>query len=453
MGHLHFDTALLPTGWAKDVQLEMVGGRIGAVAAGIPAAPDDERHAVGLPGLASLHSHAFQRGMAGLAERRGNPADSFWTWRDTMYRFALAMTPEDVQAVALQLYCELLEGGFTRVGEFHYLHHDVDGAPYTNIAEMAERIAAAASLSGVGLTLLPSFYAHATFGGAAPHDGQRRFINGIEQFARLWQASAKALAGLPNAVIGVAPHSLRAVTPEELGAVIEMARQGPIHIHIAEQMKEVDDCIAWSGRRPVQWLLDTLPVDERWCCIHATHMTEAEVAGLARSGAVAGLCPLTEASLGDGVFSGAGFVAAGGRYGVGTDSNILIGAAEELAQLEYSQRLQVRQRNVMAANTGHSTGRSLFDAALTGGAQALGLAPSGLAKGALADIVTLDAAHPSLAGRAGDTIVDGWIFAAGRSAIDCVWAGGFKVVEGGRHHMRDRARQEFNRTIARLIAA
>ncbi|MCA1414215.1 formimidoylglutamate deiminase [Bradyrhizobium sp. NBAIM20] len=452
MTRLHFASALLPSGWANDVQVVIAAGAIAAVTPGVAPAAGDERHAIALPGLASLHSHAFQRGMAGLAEMRGDSTDTFWTWRETMYRFALAMTPDDVASVATLLYVEMLEQGFTRVGEFHYLHHDRDGSPYADPAEMAARIAQAAEASGIALTLLPTFYAHGSFGGASPHAGQRRFICSVDQFAALMAASRQAIGALPGANIGIAPHSLRAVTPDELAAIIPLADGGPVHIHAAEQVKEVDDCLAWSGRRPVQWLLEHAPVDQRWCLIHATHMTNEEVTAFAKTGAVAGLCPITEASLGDGTFSAREFVDAGGFFGVGTDSNVLIGAADELRQLEYGQRLKHRQRNVLSGGAGRSTGRSLFDGALAGGARALAQPTVGLTPGARADIVTLDTAHPSLAGRAHDAVIDGWIFAAGGAAIDCVWAGGNKVVEGGRHKLRQPARERFNTSMWRLVA-
>lgn len=452
MSTLHFRDALLPDGWARDVCIEIAGRRIATIATDTRPLPGDERHAIGLPGMASLHSHAFQRGMAGLAEVRGSTSDTFWTWRETMYRFALTMSPDDVEAVALQLYCEMLEAGFTRVGEFHYLHHDRDGAPYANAAEMAERIAAAASASGIGLTLLPTFYAHSTFGGAAPHAGQRRFICNVDQFAKLVEASASAVANLAGANIGVAPHSLRAITPAELTAVVTIAGDRPIHIHVAEQVREVEDCVAWSRQRPVEWLLANAPVDERWCLIHATHMTDAETAAVAKSGAVAGLCPVTEASLGDGIFPARAFLTSGGRFGIGTDSNVLVGVTDELRQLEYAQRLSLRERNVLASAADISTGRALHATAVRGGAQALGQLTCGLVEGASADIVTLDAAHPSLAGRRQDQFIDGWIFATSGDAVDCAWAGGVKVVEGGRHRLRDQARRRFSATLSKLLA-
>jgi formimidoylglutamate deiminase len=450
---LFFDQALLPDGWARDVRLTVAAGRLQAVEIGTTPRAGDQRHAIGVPGMPNLHSHAFQRGMAGLTEFRGTAADSFWTWRDLMYRFVDRMSADDIEAVAAQAYMEMLESGFTRVGEFHYIHHDLSGAAYDNIGELAERIAAAAQATGLGLTLLPVFYAHAGFGGRAPDAGQRRFINDLDRFAKLMEASRLAVAGLEGAVVGVAPHSLRAVTPDELAAVIPLAADGPVHLHIAEQTKEVDDCIAWSGQRPLQWLFDHVDVNHRWCLIHATHGTDAEIARFAQSGAVAGLCPITEANLGDGTFRATEFRGAGGRFGIGSDSNVLIGVADELRQLEYSQRLALRARNVLAAGENTSTGRALFDGALQGGAQALGVVQPGLVVGGFADIVSLDADHVALVGRTGDALLDSWMFGANRSLVDSVWARGQKVVTSGRHHGRDVIAARYRRTLDGLLRA
>jgi len=425
---------------------------VATVETGVAATDRDECHAIGLPGLSNLHSHAFQRGIAGLTEIRGGSSDSFWTWRELMYRFVGRMTPDDVEAIAAQAYIEMLEAGFTRVGEFHYVHHDPAGVPYGNIAELAARVAAAAYTSGIGLTLLPVFYAHAGFGGRAPDEGQRRFVNSVDRFARLMEASRRAVAGCDGAVVGVAPHSLRAITPDELAAILPLAAGGPTHIHVAEQMKEVEDCIAWSGTRPVRWLLDHAAVDRRWCLVHATHMIEEETRSMAATGAIAGLCPVTEANLGDGIFNAPTFCGADGRFGIGSDSNVLIGVADELRQLEYSQRLALRARNVMATSRTASTGRALFDGALAGGAQALGVA-SGLVAGIAADIVSLDADNLVLAGRSGDALLDGWIFGSRRSLVDCVWTSGRKVVTNGRHHQAESVAADFRRALEGLLAA
>ena len=377
-------------------------------------------------------------------------ADTFWTWRETMYRFALAMSPDDVEAVAAQLYVEMLEAGFAAVAEFHYLHHAPDGSPYAAPAEMASRIVAAARQAGIGLTLLPVFYAHATFGGAPPTRAAalRQRCRFVRQAPR---GLPRADGGVVRRRVGVAPHSLRAATPSELSALVGLARDAPIHIHAAEQVKEVEDCLLWSGARPVQWLLDHAPLDSRWCLVHATHMNAEETRRLARAGAVAGLCPVTEANLGDGVFNAPDFVAHGGVYGIGTDSNVLIGVAAELRQLEYAQRLRDRKRNVCAA-AGGSTGRALYDAALAGGARALARRGGRLAAGASADIVTLRADHPSLAGRNDDQILDAWIFSGGNALVDCLWSGGRKVVADGRHSCREEIAARFRATMRSLCA-
>lgn len=447
---LWFRSALLPRGWARGVRMTIADGVILQVETETKPAPGDARHFVALPGLPNLHSHAFQRGMAGLAERRGPGGDNFWSWREAMYRFLDRIGPEDCEAIAAQLYMEMLEAGFTRAGEFHYLHHDRDGVPYTNIAEMAERIAAAAMETGIGLTLLPVFYAHANFGGLAPSPGQRRFITDIDRFGRLMEASRGIVASLEGAVIGVAPHSLRAATLPEIEAVAPLAEI--VHIHAAEQIREVEDCVAWCGRRPVELLLDEAGVDQNWCLIHATHMTERETQRLAASGAVAGLCPITEANLGDGVFPSLPFASARGVFGIGSDSNILIDAAQELRQLEYAQRLSLRARNVMALDEGRSTGRVLFDAALAGGARALGAPGGGLEAGAPADMIGLSAADPALIGREGDDYLDAWIFASRGTAIDCVWRHGRKLVSGGRHHARPAIEARFKNAMQRILA-
>lgn len=444
-----FETAMLSEGWARGVRLVVEDGRIAAIAKDVAAEPADTRAAIALPGLPNLHSHAFQRAMAGLTEVRGPEGDSFWTWRELMYRFVERLTPDDVEAIAAQAFAEMLEAGFTRVGEFHYLHHDSAGAAYADPTEMAARIAAAAEATGIGLTLLPVLYAHSGFGGAPPMAGQRRFVNDLDGYARLYEASRAAVRGLPDAVVGLAPHSLRAVTEAELAAMMHLS--GPIHIHVAEQVKEVDDCTAWSGARPVEWLLDRFGVDRRWCLVHATHMMASERQRLAASGAVAGLCPITEANLGDGVFPAAAYLAEGGAFGVGSDSNVRIDAAEELRLLEYGQRLTQRARNVLAPGEGASTGGTLYRGALAGGAQALGVEAAGLALGASADFVTLDTDNSDVAGRTGDAILDAFVFAGGRPVKD-VWRAGRQVVADGRHVERTRVAARYRRTVERLLA-
>ena len=430
---LHFGQALLPTGWARDVRIRIAAGRIAAVDAGVADTGTAERHVLAVPGLCNGHSHGFQRALAGLTELRGASADSFWTWRERLYAFLEHLGPEELEAVTAQAFVEMLESGFTRVGEFHYVHHDAHGRRYADLAEMATRVGSAATDTGIGLTLLPVFYAHGGFGGAPPGAAQRRFVCSLEEFARLLEASETALARMPDASLGIAPHSLRAVAPAELAALCTLAAGGPVHIHIAEQEREVADCLAWSGQRPVAWLLEHAPVAGHWSLIHATHVDEREWRGIVASGAVVGLCPITEADLGDGIFPAPEYLEAGGRISVGSDSNVLIDAAGELRLLEYGQRLARRARNVLAAGEHASTGRSLFDAAHDGGAAALGLRRTGLLPGASADIVSLDPDAWLAGGRDGDAVLDGWIFAARRPAVDCVWRAGQKLVSGGRH--------------------
>ena len=451
MSAFFIERAFLPSGWATRVRISVNNGLITAVTPNAQPAEGDERLEIGLPGMPNLHSHAFQRGMAGLAEVRSPAADSFWTWRNAMYRLVGQLSPDDIMVIAMQAYVEMLEAGFTRVGEFHYLHHDIDGRPYADPGEVAYRIVAAAAHTGIQLTLLPVFYAHSGFDGAPLQVGQIRFSNDIEHFANLLAASGKAVTGLPGGVLGVAPHSLRAVTPDELVAVVELAGEGPIHIHVAEQINEVEDCLVRYRQRPVEWLLAHQSVSTRWCLIHATHMTDSETVALARSGAVVGLCPITEANLGDGVFNLPVYLDEGGRYGVGTDSNVLIGLADELRMLEYSQRLALQVRNVSARQGGMSTGRALIDGALAGGNQSLGVAVAGLAVGASADIISLAAEHTAFASRSGDAIFDGLIFTTRADAIDGVWTRGLKVVSDGRHHAREEVARKFRQVMKRLL--
>jgi formimidoylglutamate deiminase len=447
MRHLWFEQALLPGGWAQGVRIGIDAMAIASVETGAARLPGDERHGAALPGLCNVHSHGFQRGMAGLSERRGRPDDDFWSWREIMYRFLDRLTPEDIAAITAQAYVEMLESGFTRVGEFHYLHHQADGSRYADRGETAGAIVAAAEATGIGLTLLPVFYAHGDFGGAAPAPGQRRFLSDIDGFAALVDSSRAKLSG--DMRLGIAPHSLRAVTPGQLRAIVPLAEGGPLHIHAAEQMREVEACLAWSGARPVEWLLDNVAVDARWCLIHATHLTGDEGDRLAASGAVAGLCPVTEANLGDGIFPAERYLAASGRIGMGTDSNILVDAPAELRALEYSQRLAARRRALLADDARPSVGQHIFTAALAGGAQALG-GQAGLAVGMSADIVSLDLDRPAMAGATADTMLDRWIFAGG--GVDCVWRAGRKLVEGGRHVAAAGVADRYRHRLSALLA-
>jgi formimidoylglutamate deiminase len=451
VAEIHVARALVGDEWRRDVLITVAGRTITAVTPDSAPTAGSQRFAgVAVPGVVNVHSHAFQRAMAGLVERRGPEDDSFWTWREVMYRFLASMTPDDIEAVAAGAYVEMLEAGFTTVGEFHYLHNASDGTHYADPAETGGRIVAAAEMSGVGLALLPSFYAHGGCGGQPPTSWQARFLFDLDGFWRLLESSRRHIERLEGATLGIAPHSLRAVDAPELRALVEQWNAGPIHIHAAEQAREVEDCVAWSGARPVQWLLDNIGLDARWCLIHCTHMTPDESARLAKSGAVAGLCPVTEANLGDGIFEATRFAAADGRFAVGTDSNVRIALNEELRTLEYGQRLREQKRNRLGP-IGASTGRHLFDSARRGGAQALGLASGSLAVGQTADIVVLDEGHPVLVGRGGDQIIDSWLFAAGDGVVRDVFAGGQRVVAEGRHVRRDDIRRRFAVTMRRLM--
>lgn len=445
---IHAETALLSQGWARDVVVTVQDGRIASVGTGTGG---DVKTGCLLPAPANLHSHTFQRAMAGLTERRGATADSFWTWRDLMYRFLDQLTPEDVQAIAAQVMVEMAEAGFAAVAEFHYLHHQPGGTPHADLAEMSNRITAAASETGLGLTLLPVLYQQGGMDGRALTSGQARFGNDPDRFHALWQGAAKAIAALPpDAVLGVAPHSLRAVTRQGLAFATTLG--GPIHIHVSEQVAEVDEVLAHTGARPVEWLLAHAPVDRRWCAIHATQMLPQETVALAQSGAVAGLCPITEANLGDGIFDGAAFLGAGGAFGVGSDSNIRIALSEELRLLEYSQRLHHRARAVLARPQG-STGHALYQGAAQGGAQAAGRAAGAIAPGLWADLVALDTAHLHLDGLQGDTLLDAFIFAGDDRLVTDLWSAGRHIVSGGRHAQRDGVAQRFRAVMRRLRAA
>ncbi|MEM9577687.1 MAG: formimidoylglutamate deiminase [Pseudomonadota bacterium] len=442
--------ALTSNGWEDNVEISIVDGRISDV----QTLPKDAAPTVGLALAAplNLHSHAFQRAMSGLTEARGpDPRDSFWTWRRLMYKFLDQLTPDQIEAIAAQVFLEMLEAGYSSVAEFHYLHHDAGGAPYANLAELSERIVAAAAEVGIGLTLLPVLY---QFGGLDKRPlagGQRRFGNDPDQFARLHEEAAKAInAGPADFKIGVAPHSLRAVDRGGLDRAVSLAGNGPIHMHLAEQVAEVEEVQHSLDARPAEWLLDHHDVDPRWCLIHCTQMTAQETKGLAASGAVAGLCPITEANLGDGTFNGTEYLGHNGKIGFGSDSNVHISLFDELKSLEYSQRLRDKSRAALAS-ADRSTGRVLFDAAATGGAQAGGRDSGILAPGMLADILAVDLDNEWGANRTGDMALDTLIFGGnGQRCISDVWSAGRHVVKEGRHIARAQITRTFTATMAEL---
>jgi formimidoylglutamate deiminase len=447
---LFAEHALLPAGWARDVLLQWdAGGTLRSVTAASPVDPGVER-ATGpvLPGMPNLHSHAFQRAFGGLTEYRGQAQDSFWSWRTLMYRFAAAIEPRQLEAIATGLYVEMLEAGYTSVCEFHYVHNDLAGRPYADDATLSQCLLRAAARTGIGLTLLPVLYQTAGFGGTPARDEQRRFIRSTESMLRLLELLRPA-CDAQGARLGLAPHSLRAVPPDSLREVLAgldaLDAGAPVHIHVAEQTAEVEACLAWSGQRPVDWLLDHAPVDRRWCLVHATHMAADESRRAAATGAVAGLCPTTEANLGDGIFDVTTWRAADGRWGVGSDSHACVNAAEELMLLEYSQRLHARQRNIIVGEAQRFVATAMTLEGVAGGAQASGRPVAGLAPGQRADLVVLDAAHPLIEGLPSpDAMLSAHVFASHRrSAIDAVWVGGRRLVRGGRHDLHEPAARDF----------
>ena len=455
--------ALLPTGWQKNVLLTWdQQGTFTQIQPNTETPPKEAASAAGplIPGMPNLHSHAFQRALAGLTEYRGQNTDgrqdSFWSWRTLMYRFAARLGPAQLEAIALGLYVEMLEAGYTSVCEFHYVHHDSDGQPYADDATLALALLRAAGRAGIGMTLLPVLYQTSGFGGLPPNAGQRRFIRSTDSMLRLLEG-LKPQCDKQAARLGLAPHSLRAVPPEALrhalAGLASIDNTAPVHIHIAEQTQEVDACIAWSGQRPVAWLLDHAEVNQRWCLVHATHMNAVEHARAAASGAVAGLCPATEANLGDGIFDLPAWLAASGRWGIGSDSHICVNAAEELMLLEYSQRLATRQRNVAATPEQPQVASAMTLAAVKGGAQAAGRAVSGLAVGQQADFVVLDPWHPSLQGLSAPDMLSAHVFASHRSsAIDEVRVAGQVSVSAGRHPLNTSATAGFLAARTQLLA-
>ncbi|MES2075606.1 MAG: formimidoylglutamate deiminase [Pseudomonadota bacterium] len=450
MSRLFAHHALLPEGWRHDVLLEWdAGGDLVGVTAGAAQPAGVETAQYALPGMVNLHSHSFQRALGGRTEKAGDGPDSFWTWRDLMYRFARNITPEHIEAIAAQLFSECLRHGYTAVCEFHYVQRAPDGAMYPRPAETAERVVAAARLAGIGLTMLPVLYSYSGFGESALKPEQQRFRTNPDEVLRI----VEALEPLRDkqTEVGVAPHSLRAASVAQINEVLlALPDERPVHIHIAEQKQEVAQSLDWSGRRPVQWLLDQVDVDERWCLIHATHLMRDEVDNIAASGAVAGLCPTTEANLGDGLFPLEDFLAAGGRFGIGSDSHISQSAVEELRWLEYGQRLQHLRRNIAVSAEQRNVGDFLWQGALQGGAQASGRPLGALAVGKRADLIVLDEAHPNLFGLALDEVLGSFIFSGNDNLVKDVMVGGRWAVRDGRHVAQQAIAARFKQTLAEL---
>ena len=445
-----FTSALTSAGWQKNVIVLV--DEFGMIC-DVKANGEGGTHfsGIAISAVPNVHSHAHQRLMLGLAECAGPGADSFWTWREVMYGFAQKLTPDDLEAVAAQAYVEMLKSGYSCVGEFQYLHHQPDGSAYDEPAEMSLRCLSAAEQAGIAITLLPTLYNFSGFGGQSLQPAQRRFAIDATQYIEIHETLSKVCGIDPLRRLGIAPHSLRAVTPELLKTVlVAVDARTRVHIHVAEQQKEVEDCIAWSGLRPVAYLLKEFPVSPSWCAIHATHMTEAETGALARSGAIAGLCPTTEANLGDGIFPATQFMGHKGSVAIGSDSHITISPAEDLRMLEYSQRLRDRTRNALATTAGASTGRTLLDAVTRGGAQCLDQPIGCIEVGKRCDIAVLDDAHPALLAREGDAALDAWIFSAGNAAVKNMIVGGRHVVKDRRHFDEARIFKVFSETVRRL---
>jgi formimidoylglutamate deiminase len=450
MSRLFARHALLPEGWRKDVLIEWdAAGDITSVAAGAAAPAGVEEAEYALPGMINLHSHSFQRALGGRTEKAGASKDSFWTWRDLMYRFARNITPEHIEAIAAQLFSECLRHGYTAMCEFHYVQRAPDGAMYPRPAETAERVIAAARLAGIGITMLPVLYSYSGFGESALKPEQQRFRTDPRDVLRV----IEALEPLRDAQteVGVAPHSLRAASVAQINEVlVTLPGDRPVHIHIAEQKQEVQQSLDWSGRRPVQWLLDQVDVNERWCLIHATHLMRDEVDQMAHSGAVAGLCPTTEANLGDGLFPLEEFLAAGGRFGIGSDSHISQSAVEELRWLEYGQRLQHQRRNIAVSAEQRNVGDFLWQGALHGGAQASGRRVGALAVGHRADVIVLDEQHPNMFGLALDEVLGSFVFCGNDNLVKDVMVGGQWVVRNQQHVAQQAIAARFKQTLAEL---
>jgi formimidoylglutamate deiminase len=459
----HLDTqyyfaerALLASGWASNVLFSVKDGQFHSIEA--DSTPTTDSHRLSgpvLPTMANVHSHAFQRVMAGAAEVSLNPNDSFWSWRDLMYKIVQKLTPDDARVIATQLYIDMLKAGYSQVGEFHYLHHDIGGHQYGQLGEMSNQMIAAADESGIGLTLLPVLYSHSGFGGQAPNAGQARFINSTDSYLALHQECARQLVNHPRHQLGICFHSLRAVTKPQIETVLAaldtpLTNNSPIHIHIAEQQKEVKDCINWSGQRPVEWLNNEIGLSDRWCLVHATHLDNKELHAIATSNAIAGLCPTTEANLGDGIFPAVEFEKANGRWAIGSDSHVSLSIVEELRTLEYGQRLRDQQRNRLHRPDQNSIGDNLFQQALLGGNQACDVS-LGLAQGNRADFMVLDDSNPFVAASESKDLLNRWLFATNDNVIKDVFVAGKHTIKNFKHEHEETSRHAFTQVIKKVM--
>lgn len=455
MATYRFEQLLTADGWRRDVALTVdeAGYITGIEDGAVVRQAEEVVRGAALPGLCNAHSHAFQRAMAGQAEWRGASDDSFWTWRERMYDLALRVSPDDLRAIASFLYVDMLKAGYTQVCEFHYLHHDIGGAPYAPPVAMSDAIFDAAHTAGIGLTHLPTLYMTADFGAVPASERQRRFLHTTDAFLNLLQSIDANAVDMPETSVGVAFHSLRAVPPEALRTVLESIGDRPIHIHVAEQQREVEACLASTGLRPVEWLLRNAPVGPAWNLVHATHLSDGETAELAATGAVAVLCPTTEANLGDGIFPLAPYLAAGGNISIGSDSHVSVSAIEELRWLEYGQRLKHEKRNVAASPDDPHTGARLWRLAAAGGGQSAGVAMGALAVGQRADLVVIDSDSPLFVGLQDDSLLDAAVFAGNPAMIRHVMVAGHWRVREGWHPAQADVEHGYRQAMLRLLSA
>jgi len=471
MKKYYAENILLSDGWATDKTITIEDGIITAITSGKKSDAIAFSGTV-IPGMINCHSHAFQRAFAGFSEQGSEGKDSFWTWRKIMYKFLAQLSHDDAQVIAQQLYIEMLKMGYTRVAEFHYLHHDINGNTYSKgesesdsksnsknqstnkLATMAHAIFKAAKNSGIGLTMLPVLYQYAGFGQQKPNEGQKRFINSTVQFNQLVSDCFDLTQKYPNTNIGIAPHSLRAVDKESMTQAVEHVRsldnKAPIHIHIAEQQQEVTDCLQHYSKRPVQWLLDNIKLDKHWCLIHATHINEQEQQGIVASKAIAGICPTTEANLGDGIFPTTDFLSLNGTFAIGSDSHISVNPIEELRWLEYAQRLTKQQRAVLASPETASVGQNLWHRAATGGAQSTNSNTGSLSVGKQADLLVLDEKQISLFANKNTHLLDSVIFASQKNTVKDVMVNGHWVIQNGKHEQEQSSADNFAKLLTKL---
>ncbi|WP_342609186.1 formimidoylglutamate deiminase [Vibrio tritonius] len=458
------DLAWIDDHWQQQVTLEIEQGTFVSVQTN-SLKPTDALHVKGplLPTLANVHSHAFQRVMAGMAEISLHPDDSFWSWRDLMYKIVGKLSPEQANVIATQLYIEMLKAGYTQVGEFHYLHHATNGAAYSNPAEMSLQLLDAAQRTGMGLTLLPVLYSYSGFGSQPANSGQARFIHSADSYLALHQQLEAHFKDDAKNRLGICFHSLRAVSEQQIQEVLgHIKAPRPIHIHVAEQQKEVNDCLSWSGERPVEWLNNHIGLDSRWTLIHATHLNPQEIAAIASSGAIAGLCPTTEANLGDGIFPGVEYEKHHGHWAIGSDSHVSLSIVDELRTLEYGQRLRDQQRNRLyrtkqnsfastaTPNLTNNVGEYLFNQALQGGNQSCAV-KLGIAVGNHADFMVLDKSHPFIDASQPQDLFNRWIFACNDNMVKDVYVAGKAVIKNGQHALDAESRTAFTQVIKKVI--